>query len=347
MKLSASPLATLCFVFISAAPAATAATFQDLGLDPFLSFSAAGEGMGNAVGALPADPTNIWINPGALAFQRGYTVYLSPNDEVRDGQDNLRDRVFSVACGLGERDAVGAALILRDQNHLAVPNQASGSMDILEKSLLLSYARRFGERVGLGATVIGYKHSATSEVFDGDNTFAFTTGLLARFPFLYGGEFPMELRSGLSLANAGPTFDVGVTESALPLHARFSASLAYEKDRRNGFTLSADIYSRLRDREVQVESDVFEVRDWIDRIGFGVGGEVHASGVVTVRGGYVWDDDVRKNGRSGGTFGFDVGHRIYSWVGGALEYARAPAEFATADHLGVRFYYIPEFRNGE
>lgn len=339
-------LAVICLVLFAIAPLPAAATIERSGLSPFLSFSAAGEGMGNAVGSMPADPTNIWINPGGLAFQQGWTIYLSPSDEVSDGQDNRRDRVFSLSRNLGRKNALGGALILRDQNTIGyrVGDGPIQVTDLLEQSFLLTFARRFGEGVGLGVTAISYQQTATEELFESDRTYAFTAGVLARFPFLYKNEFPMEMRTGVSVANMGPSFDVGTVQSDLPLHARLSASLNYDRDRLNGFTIGADVYSHLRDREVQVENDVIEVRDWLQRFGYGVGGELRISGVVALRAGYLQDDDIGTSGRSGGTFGFDVGHEIYRGVGGMFEYSRAPAATGdTADHIGIRLYIIPEY----
>ncbi len=327
------------------APFAAGATFDDLGLHPFLSYSAAGEGMGNAVVSLPADPTNLWINPGGLAFQKGWTVYLSPADEVRDGQDDLRDRVFTVSKSLGRRNGIGAALIARDKNNIGFRTSEGsiGVADILEKSLLLSYARRFGERFGAGATLIGFEQTSGEEVFQSDRTVAFTAGVLARFPFILDDDYPIELRTGASLANAGATFDMGSTVARLPLYARLGVSLNHDSDRLTGFTLAADVYSLLRNREVWVEDDQVEVRNWLQRLGAGVGGEIRISGVVAVRGGYLYDEDITGEPRSGGTFGFDVGHRIYRAVGGVFEYSRSPASFDTADHVGIRIYLDPEY----
>ncbi len=339
-------------IFLAWCPPSAFAAFDDLGLRPFLSYSAAGEGMGNAVGSLPADPTNIWTNPGGLAFQKGWKLYFSPDDEVRDGQDNLRDRVFSLAWGMDDRNTFGAALILRDQDRLGfrVSGDEGGGVqatDILEQSLMLSYARRLGARFGVGATVIGYQQTATEEIFESEKTFAVTAGLLARFSKVYRNQYPYEIRAGLSLANAGPSFDMGNTESDLPLYARLSSSLNYDRNRGSGFTLAADLYSHLRDREVQVENDLIEVRDWLQRLGFGIGGELRISGVAAIRGGYIWDDDIGTGGRSGGTFGFGVGHQVYRGVGGMFEYSRAPATTDTADHIGFRIYLVPEYLGRE
>ncbi len=343
------------FLLAWTATSAPAASY-DVGLPPFLSFSAAGEGMGNAVGSIPAHPTNAWTNPGGLAFQQGWTLYLSPDDEVSDGRDNLRDRIFSISRNLGRKNALGVSLILRsDSNHGYIFKDtdtgqtiSSGVSDNLDQTLMLSYARQVGQKLGIGATVMSYQRTASEEFFESDRTFAITAGLLARFPFLYKNEFPMELRTGLSLANVGSSFDVETTTADLPLNARFSTSINYDRDRMSGITIGADVYSQLQEREVRVSSDQIEVRDWLQRIGLGVGGEIRISGVVALRAGYIHDEDIGTSGRSGGTFGFDVGHQIHPGLGGTFEYSRAPAATGdTADHIGIRIYLVPEYLGKE
>lgn len=337
---------TLLFGILAAAPAAWAiAEENELALHPFLSYTAMGQGMGNAVASIPGTPSNVWINPAGLSWQKGYLLYVAPNDEVNDFQDARRDRVFMASAKLSKNNTVGAAVILRDGGDRQFQFVDGDELtlirtDILEKVLLLSYARQIGSNWSAGVTGISYQHSADHDSLDGEATFAATFGVLFKQGHTLG-DLPVISRVGVSVANLGPTFMIGNRESDLPLYARFGYSSRYEKDRNNTITLAADIYNLLRDRTVDLGGD--ENTTTIDRLGWSVGTEIRVSGVVAIRLGYQSDDDILLGGREGGTFGFGIGHEIFRGIGGMFEYGRSPAPTAndSADHFGVRLYYVP------
>ncbi len=347
MKLSFLPaISTALALFVGAAAGQSSTSdFSDesrLALHPFLSYTASGQAMGNAVGSLPGHPSNPWVNPAGMAFREGLLIYGAPNDEVNDFLDD-RDRSFSAMYRLSKSNAVGGGLIVRDRSIRL--DRPVGKYDILEKALLLSYARRMGENWGAGLSVIGYQHSSDLDTLDGETAFAVTVGFLARSEIVLGDEFPVETRLGFSLANFGSTFDIGTREADLPLYSRIGYSMNYKKDHASQITVAADIYSVLRDKAADQAASAdpdLETTNITDRLGWGVGVEAKLSGVVALRLGYLADDDVTPDGRSGGTFGFGVGHEILKGIGGMVEYARAPASPSdTADHIGVRFYMIP------
>ena len=308
----------------------TAHAYTEVGLHPSSSYTASGAAMGNAVASLPAHPSNIWINPGGLAYQKGVLFYGAPHDEATGFDEEVRDRIFMTSyAGLGG-GTMGAAFLLRQQPEQSFSRDgAAVPVDINEPAFLLSYGRMAVGKLGVGISLIGYQHRADDEALDGDVAFGATAGVLYRTEYLHKGRTPIDLRCGLSVANAGPRFDLGEGEADMPLTLRSGFSARWEKERGTEITGAADLYVLYRD--LGGGSD-------FDRWGGGVGVEARMNGVVAVRAGYRWDDDFQPDDW---TYGFGVGNEVYEHLGGALEYAHSPGEGGFADHIGVRLYWIP------
>jgi len=307
----------------------------EAGPTPYFSYTASGFAMGNAVVSLPAHPSNVWTNPGGLAFQKGVLFYAAPHDEV-GLREEIRDRIFvgSYAGPMG--GTVGAALMLRQIDNVAVPGGGPPpATDMMEVTSLLSYGRMISGTFGAGLSIVGYRQKADADALDGDLTVGITIGLLRSWAHDLRGELPLDLRWGMAVVNLGPSFDVGVTETNLPLNIRTGFSAKWEKDRGNHVVGALDLYYLPRDELMADGSEG-------DRFGGGIGLEGKISGVVALRGGYVWDQE---RDRTGESFGFGVGNELYPHIGGMIEYAHSPGDLpgdrGFADHLGVRIYWVP------
>ena len=316
---------TIAFLILFAAGNVSA---FEAGIFPSFSYTASGFGMGNAVVSLPAHPSNVWTNPGGLAFPRGWLFYAAPHDEVTGVRNNVRDRVFSLGYNDGGEGTWGGALIVRQNRGQAylVGDELRGT-DILEPALFLSYGRKMSETWGAGVTVYGYQQRADADELDGDMTGGVTAGILRAWDHTVRGKLPLEIRWGLTGANIGPGFDVGSGTAHHPTHVRTGFSALWDEGRPATFLFSTDMHYLFRDEG-----------DQETRIGGGVGAELGLAGVAAIRIGYVWDAD---SSREETTFGFGVGNEVYPHVGGMLEYAHAPGVTDFADHIGVRLYYIP------
>jgi len=303
------------------------AAAYEAGLFPGYSYTASGFAVGNAVASLPAHPSNVWVNPAGIAFQHGYQFYLAPHDEVSGVRDEIRDRLISVTYGR-ERDGFGGGFILRQNDNQAyfVGDQLAAT-DILEPAFLLSYGRRIGSRYAIGATAYGYQQRSDDDPLDGDMTGGVTLGALRVWDVNTEGDLPLELRTSLSVASIGPSFGVGTIDADHPTNVRGGFSMKWEKQRGDHIIAMGDLFWLPRD-----------VRSVDTRLGGGIGLEGKISGVVAVRLGYIWDAD---SDRSEPTYGFGIGNEVYPHIGGMIEYGHAPGITDFADHIGVRFYYIP------
>jgi hypothetical protein len=321
-----SLLASAAILLLSGAGLASEA-----GPHPYVSYTASGGAMGNAVVSLPAHPSNIWTNPAGLAFQKGMLFYAAPHDEVSGYRDDIRDRIFAASAARGSGQGLGAAFILRqnsdqpyDTNHDRVPD---GTTDILEPAIHVGYGRMLVGPYAAGISILGYQQRADADLLDGDATAGLTAGILRVWDHALRGRLPLEMRWGLAVGNVGPSFDLGRGTADLPLNVRTGFSTKWEKSRLTHIVCAGDLYYLPR-----------ELGDEDRRFGGGLGAELFLSGTAAVRVGYAWD---RERDRSDATYGFGVGNEIYPHVGGMIEYAHTPGEGDFADHVGVRVYYIP------
>lgn len=308
--------------------------YGEYGLHPHYSYTASGSGMGNAVVSLPAHPSNIWINPGGLAFQNGALFYVAPHDEVSGVSDDIRDRVFMGSMSGIAGGTVGGAFLLRqyDNQHFT-SDERIFPFDLNETAFLFSYGRIVGEKYGFGASVLGYKHCASVDELQGDMTIGLTVGTLRKWNHTVRETLPLELRCALAVDNMGPRFNMGTgdDEGDLPLNVRTGFSAKWEKERGTHIVGSADFYTLYR--------DIGNGSDW-DRFGGGIGFEGKMNNVMAVRLGYLWEDWDDSYEQSGFTYGFGVGNEVYEHIGGMLEYGHAPGENDFADHIGVSLYWI-------
>ncbi len=199
--------------------------------------------------------------------------------------------------------------------------------DINEPTFLVGYGRRIGGKYAIGATLFGYQHRSDLDALDGDVTGGVHLGLLRVWDRVHRNDLPLQWRYALAVQNFGPSFDVGMTETDLPLTVRTGLSARWEKERGTGFVFSGDLHWLPR-----------EIDDVDTRLGGGVGTELKLSGVVAIRVGYLWDADSE---RADVTYGFGIGNEVYGHIGGMLEYAHAPGPADFADHIGLKIYWIP------
>ncbi|RPJ47318.1 MAG: hypothetical protein EHM19_03135, partial [Candidatus Latescibacterota bacterium] len=182
---------------------------SEAGPHPYLSYSASGAAMGNAVVSLPAHPTNTWTNPAGLAFVEGYLFYAAPHDEVSGYRDDLRDRVFAASAGRGRAGGFGVALLVR-QNDDQLYQVGEGPLlatDILEPSLYLAYGRMLGEKWAGGISLLAYQRRTDADELRSDPTAGLTAGVLRVFRHELRGKLPLESRWAFTAANVGPSFD--------------------------------------------------------------------------------------------------------------------------------------------
>jgi hypothetical protein len=322
----ALPLAAvLLFAVFRGAPAFEA------GPHPYFSRTASGSAMGNAIVSLPAHPSNIWANPAGLAFQEGWLFYAAPHDEVSGYREDFRDRVFAASLGRPGGRGIGLAIILRqNDDQLYRSGDAIRRVDIFEPAFFLAYGRRIGAKTAAGVSLLGYQHRADVDLFDGNPTAGLTAGVLRVWDHALRGKLPLEWRWGFAAGNIGPSFDIGETETKLPLYLRTGVSTKWESGRQNRIVGSADLYFLPR-----------EEGDPGRRFGGGIGAETVLAGTAAIRVGYVWDEE---RDRSDPTFGFGIGNEVYPHIGGMIEYGHGPGDGAGgdfADHFGVRVYWIP------
>lgn len=225
---------------------------------PFLSIApdSRASGMGDAGGALSADPNATYWNPAKLAFtDKQFGASLSFSPWLAKIVDDMWLVYLTGYKKIDDTQTFGMSLRYFDLGSITFTNDQGGTIqtvDPREFAFDVSYARKLSNRFSM-AVAGRFIHSnlAGNVSCSGctvanprpGNTAALDIGAFFENDEMSLSGYPSTLRLGANLSNLGPkiSYTDENTKDFLPTNLRLSSSMTTEIDGLNKITLAVDV----------------------------------------------------------------------------------------------------------